>query len=1005
MKIMVHSTHWIGSVEAGSSFKTNRRQHRSCDQCRKGKRACDVTLLNELWSSNSAVSPAEGSREAVTDGSSVIDRQTWNMVSPVVHCTNCTKTGKDCTIEWLRRSQKEIFRRKRETVEAKKLKGRSRQSNGNGVNRKQREGSARGHVEVSSESLDTGSHVISLSPATLFNECSFSPPLFDGLYTTESLYAEKSDSINCLSQGNEESINHSNLLLQQQLLHNSTSSNDITKDNDSNSDDRNSGTSIDQYDSYDESMEAASLNLENSAFGCLQYSSLDEESLDFRNMSNACNTSQDADSNNQDDPSLRYSYRHNRRNMPHRNVAPYGLKFVEAQHDLSFSTNKSFLTHGLLRIYHDSVENAFSCWLTERNCPYSADISVFVNAGPMSKELQTGEWGHNWSNRIFARVCRLDRVSSVLRGRPLTQSEDIAVSKSLHLAILAFATQWAQSSHRSVSQFPTFKDSNISESISSNTGDCSQSIDSSATLDSDSDPLSSINMEFDRLIQETLWNQARQELQNTAGIESFRVVFAHIIFSLTQRPQDISRQVQILKAKSQFYSKQSCRKSSVESDTGFSPDLFENCSASSNSSSNSKEQSSMTMSDLDQFFELEGPPVFLETALRQIFSSSRKLEKLRMQRARNLRDSGVMTNDDPILISTRTDPLCLEDRKTFNLLFWLCVMFDTVSSAMNRRPLVVPDEDCDIDYLSTTTNIAHQSPNKFDNESYSEGSESSLQRQSDNSLWGVLLFKQQENLRQGIHIPRWPCPYDQAAATLCDAAPIKVMLFRKVTRLQELTYKRATPHIIEHTIQESFEVYRHWNKAYGQFFGDCISNHHSLPPRIQSWYIVLAGHWHLAGLLLADILDEIDKEDLGLKSHRKLRQSSLLSSELRKQNAYAISELAKCSCPSDTSTFSQASEFHFALNRVALLTEPWTVILIRSFGKAGYILLDSLPDISSKSTEIEERRDRCEYCIQALWYLGKKSDIAHLAATALLTSLREKSNIYTQSLNLATPIY
>lgn len=30
-----------------AGFKTGRRQHRSCDQCRKGKRACDVAFAKE----------------------------------------------------------------------------------------------------------------------------------------------------------------------------------------------------------------------------------------------------------------------------------------------------------------------------------------------------------------------------------------------------------------------------------------------------------------------------------------------------------------------------------------------------------------------------------------------------------------------------------------------------------------------------------------------------------------------------------------------------------------------------------------------------------------------------------------------------------------------------------------------------------------------------------------------------------------------------------------------
>lgn len=58
-----------------ATSKTGRRQHRSCDQCRKGKRACDLVMLNNV-----------GFRKGGYDA---------------FPCSNCTKTRKTCTIEWL----------------------------------------------------------------------------------------------------------------------------------------------------------------------------------------------------------------------------------------------------------------------------------------------------------------------------------------------------------------------------------------------------------------------------------------------------------------------------------------------------------------------------------------------------------------------------------------------------------------------------------------------------------------------------------------------------------------------------------------------------------------------------------------------------------------------------------------------------------------------------------------------------------------------------------------
>jgi hypothetical protein len=140
---------------------------------------------------------------------------------------------------------------------------------------------------------------------------------------------------------------------------------------------------------------------------------------------------------------------------------------------------------------------------------------------------------------------------------------------------------------------------------------------------------------------------------------------------------------------------------------------------------------------------------------------------------------------------------------------------------------------------------------------------------------------------------------------------------------------------------------------------------------------------------------------MGLELQRHFRQSSLLVLRMRKQNTFAISDLSRCACPRYDSSSPRARKFHFALNKGALLTEPWTVVLIRSFGKAGYILLDSLPYSipfvqgriqAEGEVEIEQVRLRCELCIQALWYLGNNSDMAFLAATALSAALRDKTS-------------
>ncbi len=146
------------------------------------------------------------------------------------------------------------------------------------------------------------------------------------------------------------------------------------------------------------------------------------------------------------------------------------------QQRLATSENQSLLSNGLIKIYHDSLENALCCWLTERTCPYTIDIlAPDTNLDSVPQKLMVEEWGSIWSNRICERVCRLDRNASAIRGRPLTQSEDRAASRALQLAIMSFATQWALTSRRSAAEFSTFRTTENDSAPTSTSGSDRQS--------------------------------------------------------------------------------------------------------------------------------------------------------------------------------------------------------------------------------------------------------------------------------------------------------------------------------------------------------------------------------------------------------------------------------------------------------------------------------------------------------------------------------------------------
>ncbi|KAF2188795.1 hypothetical protein K469DRAFT_684107 [Zopfia rhizophila CBS 207.26] len=101
----------------------------------------------------------------------------------------------------------------------------------------------------------------------------------------------------------------------------------------------------------------------------------------------------------------------------------------------------------------------------------------------------------------------------------------------------------------------------------------------------------------------------------------------------------------------------------------------------------------------------------------------------------------------------------------------------------------------------------------------------------------------------------------------------------------------------------------------------------------------LTSHWHLATLLLADLVEIIDDSELSVESQRLERMATDFVATFRKWNCHALSDLAKCACPRDDATFPSDGEYHSAVNQGAILTEPWTVVLIRAFAKAGGKLL------------------------------------------------------------------
>ncbi|KAJ6006490.1 hypothetical protein N7451_004434 [Penicillium sp. IBT 35674x] len=624
---------------------------------------------------------------------------------------------------------------------------------------------------------------------------------------------------------------------------------------------------------------------------------------------------------------------------------------------ISQSTNKSLISASLLRIYCDSVENALSCWVSESNCPYQ------------KVKRKERELSHPGLNRkvemrgklsIYARVCRLDDLFVPFHRQPMTKAESFKASRALNAAILAFASQWSHAS-------------STKTSFDGGHGVAGQSLNTSTTIDAFAAP-------FECLIQQSLWHESRRSLLACENMDSFKVIFAQMIFSMTQRPLDLEERERMLESqtrsqdlvlghcKAQYPGTAADFNTAELHSTGFNP---ENISC--------FEDRNLAQADVGK--KWDGLTTYLETALRHLASWRRRTAAQGFSQAHPA--SSAQSAQMPHTV----------DLQSFDMIFWLGVMCDTTLSALTQRPLVIAEHDCELPQstsdqalpLSQITCAQMSSACRTGNVN---GAGSALK------LWGsYLLSPQSLNGDQA----RWPCSTEDASAILQEAIPIKVLLFRRVARLQTLKNSWTGQNDIEDSISAILSVYQHWTVAYGQFMRDCLADHENLPAKVQSWYIILAGHWHLGCLLAANCIEQIDNASLSENLRRSLRRSSGLVMELKKENAIAISDLAQVSCSSGPQAFRDNAEFHSALSENALLTEPWTVVLIQALEEACGIFLTWLScqrHIANEqhewvynNTNYSDLRSRASSCINALKLLVRKSDTAGLVAATLESQL------------------
>ncbi|TRX94019.1 hypothetical protein FHL15_005097 [Xylaria flabelliformis] len=571
----------------------------------------------------------------------------------------------------------------------------------------------------------------------------------------------------------------------------------------------------------------------------------------------------------------------------------------------------------LLKIYHDVLENNLACWLAGDTCPYKMQLRRsrqrpdLGTTTPISQISSTARWDSVRPNSMYRRVKQLDRVAQATGLIQLTYAESQAASRALNLVIMAFAAQWAQGRRRE-KMFSTSPSSPAwSEDIPDDFAD-----------------------EFEQNFQQSIWEQAKRALQDVAGLESYRIVYAELIFGLIQRPWATSNYHRL----------------------------------SENSNSNDIKAS---LPRITEIISQDGPPVYTERA-------SRKIQALKFHFEAN--ETGLLRLNCSFSSRQQEDAISkmdFEERGTIGQLYWLAVMFDTISSSMNERPVALADEDCQHDG-------AYGSPDTIDHPT--------------NFRWNLELFSQDDPSNPSTL--SWPCPYDSAVKAINRSAAVKVLLFRYVSYLQNTIRKQERSYVIEEIIRNATQIYRYWNVTHGAFFRSLIKNYDTIPTPIKSRFPCIHIPWHLGALMLADLIEFVDQNGLGTEEASLNRLSIDLAMKIRKSSAVELSDLARVTTPRESCNMpiEQLPGYHFAVNEGSILTEPWTVLLIRAFTKASIFHLSAVEDqrrqewaiLGQESEEYKESLGRCDTCIKALWFLGRKSEMARSLSKVLAEVLRRQ---------------
>ncbi|EPQ28638.1 uncharacterized protein PFL1_03941 [Pseudozyma flocculosa PF-1] len=455
-----------------------------------------------------------------------------------------------------------------------------------------------------------------------------------------------------------------------------------------------------------------------------------------------------------------------------------------------------------------------------------------------------------------------------------------------------------------------------------------------------------------------LWRNARDRLMIAAEeAPSFRVVYALILFAWTEKPRDVPTHAHW----------------QVESTAAVQTALYENSAVETSSWQDPAEASTMMLA-----------------------TAGRKLLQFR-NRIMNLRRRGV----DPWSATqpNRSAPLDAEQlhrrnieiqlfNSTWQQTWWLGVMIDSEVAVLRKHPPVICDDDTDLVQYPLIAEVGGVGAPQQQQLPGPPG-----QRRQTRKIWDDLILSCSEQ-READFARQWPnCTEEQALRILGFSAPVKVLLFRHIGRLQAAYWRTAEPDTIERHIQQALDVVFHWERVYQPFIESCISAHGALPPSIQSWYTLITAPWNLAVLLLVELAQTVDQACLSDPQARRLREQGETFSTLRRkacnQTAALIHAVQAHEQQRQQSTTSSTDAFSFVhtTGGTILHTEPWAEIMVNSFfsmAKSEIRLFNGLA-ANFQWQELECSQHRVEKYLWALDQLSNRSHLAELAYQEIKT--------------------